>query len=217
MSDDTGAGAGSNQGLGTLVRPPEPDDRAVLAGLIWTLYDDLDAVSALRFVLFAPGPNDAAAAGAELEEFLNLWGPAWTEIAATRDAVIDQIRSADPDQLRDAGLAGPQLAMKVAGWRYGRARMLSVLDDGEDASDVALPLELAGATAPAGVISEPTKVELKQPGLLRRACRVIAGSFGLGDTVLSSLAGIVSLSEPLREGKEFMEHIAGTVADGVPE
>jgi hypothetical protein len=25
------------------------------------------------------------------------------------------------------------------------------------------------------------------------------------------------LSEPLREGKEFIEHVAGTVADGVPE
>lgn len=217
MSDDTEAGAGSSQGLGTLDRPPEPDDRAVLAGLIWTLYDDLDAVSALRFELFAPGPNDDAAASAELEEFLNLWGPAWTEIAATRDAVVDQIRSADPEQLRTAGLAGPQLAMKVAGWRYGRARMLSALDDGEDASDVALPLELAGATPPAGVVSEPTKMELKKPGLLRRACRVIADSFGLGDTVLSSLAGIVSLSEPLREGKEFMEHVVGTVADGLPE
>ena len=154
MSDDTGAGAGSGPGVGTLDRPPEPDDRAVLAGLIWTLYDDLDAVSALRFELFVPGPNDDVAASVELGEFLNLWGPAWTEIAATRDAVVGQIRSADPEQLRSVGLAGAQLAMKVAGWRYGRARMLSAFDDGEDASDVALPLELAGATPPAGVVSE---------------------------------------------------------------
>jgi hypothetical protein len=95
MSDDTGAGAGSGPGVGTLDRPPEPDDRAVLAGLIWTLYDDLDAVSALRFELFVPGPNDDVAASVELGEFLNLWGPAWTEIAATRDAVVGQIRSAD--------------------------------------------------------------------------------------------------------------------------
>ena len=85
-------------------RPPEPDDRAVLAGLIWTLYDDLDAVSALRFELFVPGPNDDVAASVELGEFLNLWGPAWTEIAATRDAVVGQIRSADPEQLRSVGL-----------------------------------------------------------------------------------------------------------------
>ena len=46
---------------------------------------------------------------------------------------------------------------------------------------------------------------------------MIADSFGFGDTVLSTLAGVVSLSEPLREGKEFIEHVAGTVADGVPE
>jgi hypothetical protein len=39
----------------------------------------------------------------------------------------------------------------------------------------------------------------------------------IGDTVLSTLAGVVLLAEPLREGKEFIEHVAGTVADGVPE
>ena len=93
--------------------------------------------------------------------------------------------------------------MKVAGWRYGRARMLSAFDDGEDASDVVLPLELAGATTPAGVVSEATKVELKKPGFLRRACRVIADSFGFGDTVLSTLARVVSLASLFHEASEM--------------
>ncbi len=144
---------------------------------------------------------------------MKVLGPAWTDIASTRAAVIDQILGADLERLGEAGLLGPQLAMKVSAWRLGRARMLAAFEDSEDASASALPLELRGKAPPEGVFAEPTAVPLAQPGLLRRACRWISESLGIGDTVLGSLAGVVSMAEPLKEGKEILERVAGAVGE----
>lgn len=186
------------------------DDRAQLAGMVWTLFEDLDALSAMRDSLFALDANDSQAA--ERAAFLERWGPAWAEIAVTRYALVDAILATDLDGLSAAGLGGAQLTMKLAAWRMSRAQMLAAFEDGAPAPGRPLVLP-QWEQPPAGVREESRRLRLSVPPFLRRACGWVSSALGMGDVVLGSLAGLVSLAEPLKEGKEILERVAGDVAD----
>ena len=214
MSSDTGSGAGS--GLGGAAGLLEPDasgvDQGRLAGMVWTLYNDVDAITALRFEVFT-SPEPAEAPPEELVTLLRDLGAAWPDIATTRDAVITEIGTLTNEQLAEVGLSGTQLTMKLSAWRQARALMLAEFDDGQPI-DGATGGVLAGQESPAWVQVEERALTTQRPNRFKRACRAVSAALGMGDTVLGSLLRITGLSEKFKEGKEVVERLAGEVAEG---
>ncbi len=47
---------------------------------------------------------------------------AWSDLRVTYDAVLEQVAAIDPGLLREHGLSGPQLAIKLGAWERIRRR-----------------------------------------------------------------------------------------------
>jgi hypothetical protein len=186
-------------------------DQGRLAGMVWTLYNDVDAITALRFEVFTS--PDRAEAREELVNLLGELDEAWREIAATRDEVVSEIGRLTDEQLAVVGLSGTQLTMKLSAWRRVRGLMLAEFDDGQPIDGVTGGV-LAEEQPPNWVQVEEQDLALKRPNVLKRACRAVSAALGMGDTVLGSLLRITGLAEKFKEGKEVVERLAGEVAEG---
>ena len=71
------------------------DDRQRLGIFMWTVYEDLDSVVAVRRELFD---------GGGYLDFIDILPGAWQEVSGPRQEVLNNVLAADLDLLRDAGL-----------------------------------------------------------------------------------------------------------------
>jgi hypothetical protein len=187
------------------------EDRAVLAAFVATVADDLDAVVELRERLFGPVSPEQEDARTEL---LYAMGAAWAEVRETVAPLVDQVLATDEETLQQVGLTGAQLMLKYLAWREARDALLAAFDDSDDPDPGPPP------DPPAGERPElPTEQRLvrKLSRWKKWALKKLGQALAHADTILESLAGVVSLSEPIKEIKKTVEKVAEDTADGLPD
>lgn len=199
-------------GTSTLDRPGGSD---ALAGFLWTLYDDLDALLGQR-----PTPLLTRAAADQqaspiLVAALGTLARAWPDVLRTRDEVIAAVR--DPDNLERlvaAGLTGADLAFKLGLWTWAREEWSTALR-----ADGLEPIDESASTG-----TPPGDVRVADPLPKPRGLTRFRNFFKWGqrtlefaDTALGSLAKVVQMSERLEEVKQSVEKILGVLHDDLPE
>jgi hypothetical protein len=179
---------------------------------VWTVYNDLDDLVQMRFPLLVRPPEEWTTGGDDLQrlqQFAGWLGETWPGVMATRDQVIEIVRSLDDDQLASAGLVGVQLDTKLLIWR--RARDLldqALMEYGRD------PAEVEPDEPPPGV--EPERRIRRFVRLVRAktVCKWASRALGHADTVLDSLLRLVpGVGETLSELKKTVEKVTGEVAE----
>jgi hypothetical protein len=185
---------------------PGQTPQQALASFVWTLYDDLDYVVAIRDNVFI---------GPAMTDVLDALRDAWAPVLSRRSELTNAVLAAPMTGLEAAGLTEPMLGFKLMVWRRARNQLAQQLD----ADPGAGPAPPAGPPAPpppTGVTPDPP-LRRKIPRWVKRFLKRLAQALSYADTLLGSLASVVNLAEILKEIKEFVEKLADDTADELPD
>jgi hypothetical protein len=182
------------------------DDRQRLGIFMWTVYEDLDSVVAVRRELFD---------GGGYLDFIEILPGAWQEVSAPRQQVLNSILAADVDRLRDAGLTGLPLLAKLEAWSGVRDRMLDEFDVG--GPEVPPPPGVPPPPPPGLLRRLARGLRPRLPLRRKRGLKRLAGTLAHADNILDSLTAVVPVAGPVKEFKKAIERVADDTADSLAD
>jgi hypothetical protein len=98
---------------------PGQTPQQALASFVWTLYDDIDYVVAIRENVFI---------GPDMTEVLDALRDAWAPVLSRRTELTNAVLAAPLTGLEAAGLTEPMLGFKLMVWRRARNQLARELD-----------------------------------------------------------------------------------------
>lgn len=189
------------------------DDETKLVSFIAVLQDDLHVAVALRERLFV-SPRQA-----EDELLYRLhreMASAWSEAQEQIPLLMERILAGEfRGGLDGAGLTGNQLDFKLFAWHRARERLLAAFEDSADRRPALS--ESDRPDPPDGVWHPFRRLTAKRPRWLKRGLRRLSKALSYADTILDSLASVVSMAEPLKEFKQTVEKLAGDTSEWLPD
>lgn len=186
-------------------------DRGELLSFVSTVYDDLAWMVDMRYALFPSDLSSEEGSFDDLSEFLAWLADAWPGVFETKAELLQQMSEVPSEVLAYHGLAGLDLRVKLLAWRRARSRLTRAVVEEAEADDAG---EVFDDSA------EDPQAPLPRPRRFRRVKKVLkwaSRALGHADTVLGSLAALLSQAERLKEIKETVEKVSGEVADDLPD
>ncbi|WP_392545265.1 hypothetical protein [Oryzobacter telluris] len=186
-------------------------DRRELLSFVSSVYDDLAWMVDMRYELFSPDLSTTEGSLDDLSEFLAWLADAWPDVYETRAELLRQMSEVPSEVLANHGLAGLDLRVKLIAWRRARLRLTRAVLEEADAEDSDEVFD---------DYAEHPQAPLPRPKRFRRAKRVLkwaSRALGHADTILGSLAALLSQAERLKEIKETVEKVSGEVAEDLPD
>jgi hypothetical protein len=188
------------------------DDHTAGNGLEWIdqfldhLFDDMALLVELREYLFLQGSPERWPVSV-----LRGLQPAFDELQARRDRIVTDARWVDSRALREAGLDGASLDLKLAHVEHARQLVREDLEDGLEPLDPGI----RGAQRPSQPDSPEdqasTRLPRKIPKWIRRFLRHMASLLAAADTILESLGA--RIAHALKELKQLLEKLCTGTAD----